>query len=414
VFIAALNPSGSALIYSSVFGGSGDDSIVALALDGSGIAYFTGYTYSYDWPLTPGALRSNYGHGMAGALSADGTHLVYSTFLTGAGAAIAVDASGRALLTGSTGTPDLAATPTALAFCAPPLAPGPARPFVMSLSPAGAAVYASYLEATPVALTSAGTIYTESQTAIFDMVNVFAQAAPGVRCVANAANYASTAIAPGEIIAVFGPGIGPAQSSGAVLDAAGNVTSQIGDTRVLIGGMAAPLLYVSTNQINAVVPFEIAGQTTTTVQIETGGSVSLPSFSAPVVQAAPGIFTADRSGYGQAAALNQDGTLNSASNPAAQGSIVTLFATGLGPMKPQLADGVVPEAPTAQPTLPLVLNIDPLNAEIQYVGDAPGLVEGAVQINAVVPQIYTTGAIMVTLSMGGEFGSNTGVFIFVK
>jgi hypothetical protein len=143
VFIAALNPSGSALIYSSVFGGSGDDSIGALALDGSGIAYFTGYTYSYDWPLTPGALRSNYGHGMAGALNADGAHLVYSTFLTGAGAAIAVDASGRALLAGSTGRPDLAATPAALVFCAPPLAPGPAWPFVMALSPAGAAVYSS-------------------------------------------------------------------------------------------------------------------------------------------------------------------------------------------------------------------------------------------------------------------------------
>jgi uncharacterized protein (TIGR03437 family) len=413
VFIAALNPSGSALTYSSVFGGSGDDSIGALALDGSGIAYFTGYTYSQDWPLTPGALRSKYGNGMAGALSADGTHLVYSTFLAGAGFAIAVDGSGRALLAGSTHKPDLAATPSALAFCAPPLAPGSWQ-FVMALSPAGAAVYASYLEAWPIALTSAGTIYTESQTAIFDLADVFALAAPGVRCVANAANYASAAIAPGEIVSVFGPGIGPAQSSGAVFDAAGNVTSKIGNTRVLIGGIAAPLLYVSANQINAVVPFEIASQTTTTVQIETAGSVMLPSFSAPVAQAAPGIFTADGSGYGQAAALNQDGSLNSASNPAAQGSIVTLFATGLGPMKPQPADGVVPKAPTAEPTLLLVLNIDPLNALIQYAGDAPGLVEGAVQINAVVPQIYTTGAVVVTLAMGGKFGSNTGVFIFVK
>jgi len=414
-FISALNPSGSSLIYSSVFGGSGDDSIGALALDGSGIAYFTGYTFSYDWPLTPGALRSNYGHGMAGALSADGTHLLYSTFLTGPGATIAVDASGRAILVGSTNTPDLAATPTAVTFCASrPGLTGVEQPFVMALSPAGTALYASYLEATPVTVTSAGTIYTESQTAIFDLANVFAQAAPGVRCVANSANYASTAIAPGEIVSVFGPGIGPAQSAGAVLDAAGNVTSQIGGTRVLIGGMAAPLLYVSANQINAVAPFEIVGQTTTTVQIETGGSVTLPSFSVAVAQAAPGIFTADGSGFGQAAALNQDGILNSASNPAAQGSIVTLFATGLGPMKPQPADGLVPKAPTAQPTLPLVLNIDPLNAVVQYAGDAPGLVEGAVQINAAVPQLYATGAIIVTLAVGGEFSSNTGVFIFVK
>jgi uncharacterized protein (TIGR03437 family) len=140
----------------------------------------------------------------------------------------------------------------------------------------------------------------------------------------------------------------------------------------------------------------------------------LPSFSAPVAQAEPGIFTADGSGSGQAAALNQDGSLNSGSNPAAQGSIVTLFATGLGPMKPQPADGVVPKAPAAQPTLPLVLNIDPLNAVIRYAGDAPGLVEGAVQINAVVPRLYMTGAIVVTLTVGGEFWTNTGVFIFVK
>jgi uncharacterized protein (TIGR03437 family) len=85
----------------------------------------------------------------------------------------------------------------------------------------------------------------------------------------NAANFLGRTIAPGEIVSIFGAGIGHAQPPGPVLDSHGNIAERIGNTRVLIGGYAAPLLYVSPNRINAVVPFEIAYSTQTKVAIET-------------------------------------------------------------------------------------------------------------------------------------------------
>lgn len=403
VFVSEVNPAGAGLIYSSVFGGHGNDSITSIAIDTAGAVYFTGSTDSLDWPLTENAARTKFGQGIAGKLSADGSHLIYSTFVTGQAGQIALHSNGDAIFTGFTLKPDLATTPNALMPCFPTM-PGNPSYFVMALDPSGGTLYASFLESAPSAVTSSGNVYLQSQSSIFDLINIFTQPPPGIRCMVNAADYVGNAIAPGEIISIFGLGIGPPQPAGAVLDSAGNVTAELANTRVLIGGHAAPLLYVSTNQINAVVPFEIAGQTNTAVQIETNGSVTLPVFSAAVAEAAPAIFTLDGSGYGQAAVLNQDGSVNSASNPAAQGSIVTFFATGIGEMKPQPADGAVPSAPTAVPSLPLTMYIGgaPGAVQFQYAGDAPGLVEGAVQINAIVPEFLPTGAQFVQLRAGNE------------
>jgi uncharacterized protein (TIGR03437 family) len=81
------------------------------------------------------------------------------------------------------------------------------------------------------------------------------------------------------------------------------------------------------------------------MQIERNGAQDLPPFPASVIPASPGIFTLDGSGYGQAAALNQDGTVNSAGNPAAQGSVgsfCSFFLTGGGAMTAVPADGSIP------------------------------------------------------------------------
>jgi uncharacterized protein (TIGR03437 family) len=121
----------------------------------------------------------------------------------------------------------------------------------------------------------------------------------------------------------------------------------------------------------------------------------------PVVDASPGIFTLDASGSGQAAVLNQDGSINSLDNPAAQGSFISVFVTGVGQMHPEPEDGSVPAGPSAEPLLPVRLRIGAApEQEISYVGDAPGLVRGVVQINALVPQLFETGNVWLQLSAG--------------
>ena len=74
-------------------------------------------------------------------------------------------------------------------------------------------------------------------------------------------------IAPGEIISIFGAGLGPADGVGLQLDSEGRVATVAGGTQVLIGGVAAPILYAQANQVNAVVPYEIANTTSTALQV---------------------------------------------------------------------------------------------------------------------------------------------------
>jgi len=108
VFVTKLNPSGSALVYSTFLGGVNDDAGFDLALDSSGNAYVTGDTRSPNFPVTPGAFQTSYisRDAFVTKLNATGAGLMYSSYLAGngeeAGRAIAVDASGNAYVAGST------------------------------------------------------------------------------------------------------------------------------------------------------------------------------------------------------------------------------------------------------------------------------------------------------------------------
>jgi uncharacterized protein (TIGR03437 family) len=192
-----------------------------------------------------------------------------------------------------------------------------------------------------------------------------------VTCVANAATFRAGAVAPGEIVSLFGPGIGPAQPAGMEL-ADGLVATSLAGVRVQFAGISAPLLYVSENQINAVVPFGIAGLSQAAVQVFNQGT-ALPPVTLPVAASAPGIFTLDWSGAGQA-------------NPAAAGSPVSVFVTGAGVMQPAVQDGSL-GAGASQPALPLSVTLGGLVTT--YVGDVPGAVEGLVGVSFVLPSGLT-------------------------
>ena len=151
--------------------------------------------------------------------------------------------------------------------------------------------------------------------------------------VVNAASYAKNGVAPGEIVTLFPNNVGPATLTGTGLDASGKVLTEVAETRVLFDGIAAPIIYATKNQVAAVVPYEIAGRESTEVQVEYKGIQSV-AVSVPVLAAVPGIITINSQGTGEAVALNQDGKANSAANPAARGTIVTLYATGEGQRNP--------------------------------------------------------------------------------
>ena len=230
--------------------------------------------------------------------------------------------------------------------------------------------------------------------------------------VVNGASFVSGAVAPGQIITVFGNQIGPADLITARLNAQGLIDTTLANTQVLFDGRAAPLVYVSANQISAIVPYAVAGRSATTVQVNNNGKLT-NSLALAIATAAPALFTAASSGRGPAAILNENGSFNSASNPAARGSIVVLFGTGEGATTPAGVDGKLTAAPLPKPNQPVMLRIGDQVANLEYIGGAPGLVAGLLQINARVPDNLAAGEVPVTLQIG-SVASPRSATVFVK
>jgi uncharacterized protein (TIGR03437 family) len=191
---------------------------------------------------------------------------------------------------------------------------------------------------------------------------------PQVTALSNGASFTPGGVAAGELVAITGFNLGPAVGVEAAPDAAGRYPTVLGNTQVLVDGVAAPLTYVSERQINAVIPFGVQGRTTARLQVISNGAAA-NQLDLPVLDAAPGIFLFDASG--QAAALNQDGTYNGRLNGAEPGSIVTLYATGAGQMDVGMTDGrIVVGQPFPRPLLPVGVRIGGRVADVLYAGAA--------------------------------------------
>jgi uncharacterized protein (TIGR03437 family) len=227
--------------------------------------------------------------------------------------------------------------------------------------------------------------------------------------IANAASYAGGGVAPGEVVSIFGTNLGPA--AGARSQAvSGVVPNSLDGVRVWFDDIAAPILYAGAGQINAVAPYAIANRTS--VRVEYLGAFS-PAVVVPVLAAQPGIFASN--GTGQAAVLNQDYSVNSAANPAARGSTIMIYATGQGATSPAGVDGLIALAASTAPPPPAVtVEIGNQAATVSYAGNAPGFVEGALQVNAIVPAGVAPGsAVPLFLAVGGA-SSQHGVTIAVR
>lgn len=228
--------------------------------------------------------------------------------------------------------------------------------------------------------------------------------------VANAAELKQASISPGEIITLFGTGIGPEAPAYVTFDNSGRVPGELGGVVLLIGGAVAPLLYVSSTQVNAIVPYETANESSAEIEISVNGA-SVAEWYLPVASSAPGIFMLNSSR--QAAALNQDNSINGPGNPASRGSVIQIFATGEGSTLPPGATGEVTGADIKKPLLPVSVSIGEVEATVTYAGSAPHAVAGLSQINAVVPAKVSPGnAIPVVLTVGTS--KSMGAVISVK
>ncbi|HTC90563.1 MAG TPA: IPT/TIG domain-containing protein [Bryobacteraceae bacterium] len=242
---------------------------------------------------------------------------------------------------------------------------------------------------------------------------------PVVLSITSGASIQPGAVSPGEIITIFGNGIGPATpSTGTSFQptASGTVPTTLANVSLTFNNVAAPLIFVAPGQINAIVPYQVAGQTSVPVVVTNNGTASA-AFTVPVTATTPAIFSLGENGSGQGAILNTPGlSVNGTANPAAPGSTIAIYATGEGQLVPAATTGCITGAslPIPVPVGNVSVTIGGQAASVSYAGEAPDLVCGVMQINAVIPSTVGAGAQTVGLTISGATNSNQTITVAVK
>lgn len=230
--------------------------------------------------------------------------------------------------------------------------------------------------------------------------------------VLNAASLLPGAVSAGEVVTLIGSGIGPLQPATLQVLASGLVSTNLSNTIVSFDSVQAPLLYAGLNQINAVVPFEVSGQANSLLTITHNGQIT-SSISMMIAPTAPAIFTQNATGTGQAAALNQDGSLNTPLNPATQGSIVTVYVTGAGQTNPPGLTGGISLAPGSM-ALSTTATIGGVPADVLYSGPSPDLIAGVSQFNLQIPAGASSALAAPILIRIGNIVTQDGVTLSVR
>ena len=235
---------------------------------------------------------------------------------------------------------------------------------------------------------------------------------PRIAAVMNGASFVSGPISPGEIVAIMGANLGPSSMMNLKLDDTGRVATQLAGAEVWFDGIAAPLVYASSGLVGAAVPFGLTGASTQlVVQYNGKQSATVP---VPVAPASPALFATSGTGSGEGLVVNEDGTVNSADNPAQVGSVVSFYATGFGQTTPPGQDGGVTSSVLSQPNLPVSVSIEGWPAYVIYAGAAPGMMEGVFQVNVRVPELAPAGVYDLISLQAGDTVSPAGVWMAVQ
>jgi len=408
-FAAKINASGSELVYLKYLGHNMSETIaMAVAADAAGDAYLTGSTNDPEFPITPGAyqtiLRASSFNAFVLKLGPTGSTL-WATYLGGSGPdtgnSISLDIAGDVLLTGSNGP----GFPNTL------LKSGTTGPgdFLAELNSDGSSLL--YSEELPagqaVALDQNGVIHLASPAGLISTITPGQPFASRIIAIVNAASGGGGGgrIAPGEVISIFGAGMGPAAGVSASPQN-GRFPTSLGGVQVLLNGTAIPLLYVSGTQINAEVPAPITDMIGAQLKI-IYNSTTLPSFRVWLDSTDFGIFL---TAGGSIAGINQDGTLNSSTNPAKAGTTVAIWATGYDPdgltFNGAISKGANNWCSSCQ------ISVGGVTETVAYAGAAPGLIDGLMQINFMVPTNLNlpSGATQLPVNFDG-LGLNGSIYV---
>ncbi|MBS1854551.1 MAG: SBBP repeat-containing protein [Acidobacteria bacterium] len=441
-FVFKLNASGSAVLFGTYLGGTGADTGFGIGLDGSNNLYAAGWTSSGAFPTTSGAyLTTVAGYGGAGWVVKYGPDykLLYSTYIADVNGlrGLAVDTAGNAYTAGEASfTSTLRTTSDAVKAKVDRNADG-ADAWVAKIDPSGSRLlYGSYFGGSKdetvagIAVDADASIYIAGETFSTDVPVSFNPVQkthdPNVKYrdsyvtqfverpwfdaehVANGASSRGGAVAPGEIITIYGFSLGPKVLKTYNITA-GKFDSLLGRAKVTFDGVAAPVIYANWGQTSVVVPYSVAGKGTTQVVVEYKGRPSAP-VALQVVAAVPGVFTVPPGGTGQGAILLEDYSVNSPGNPVARGRAAMVFTT-VGGESGQ--DGVL-AAGISQHPLAVTATIGGKDATVIYAGPSPGLIWGLTQVNVIVPDSAPSGsAVPIVITVGGS-STQSGVTIAVK
>jgi uncharacterized protein (TIGR03437 family) len=349
-FVMKLNPTGTAITGLTYIGSACEASGAAIAVDSADAPWIVGFG-SASFPMaSPLELQAG---GFVSKFSPDLTQLLFSTTVSGSVLDVAIDASGMAYVAGAAIPPGIS---SATAFTRAYVAEIDAAPIAVSLD--------NVLSASPFLAPS------EAETLV-----------------------------PGKVIRVVGRGIGPAVKTPGVING-GVLATTVAGVKVTFDGVAAPLLYESSTEIGCIVPFAIAGRSTTTLQVTYNG-VASNAVPVPLQATSPEVLEV----------YNSDFSPNSASNPAKAGSIVILYLTGAGQTVPASTDGEVYATPLPRPESTVQIEgAGPL--AVTFAGAADGLADGILQVNFQAPPAMPSQlANGLTLSAGP---ASTNFILYVK
>jgi uncharacterized protein (TIGR03437 family) len=223
--------------------------------------------------------------------------------------------------------------------------------------------------------------------------------------VVNSGSYSKTATpSPGELVAIFGSSMADGLQSASGLP----LPQELQNATLSMAGEVLPMLFTTTGQINAQLPYDLPPGTTQQLVLQHGNRLSVPQ-PVSIGPAEPAIFTVDQSGggqghiYGYPSATQQ--ILADAANPAKIGEVIVIYCTGLGPVSPAVTVGsAVPADVLHKIVNPVTLTIGGVTANVAFAGVTPGFT-GLYQINSAIPQGVKPGnAVPVVVTVGGVAG----------